>query len=950
MSRFLCPTLVGREGELGCLYAGLDEARAGRGGAVVLLGEAGSGKSRLARECGRRAKKSGMRVLVGRAVDAVTPAAYRPLAEAVAPIPRAMTLAQVPAPFKTALGGIVAEWRRDSTEGGDSPVLVGEGLLRLLRAVDDGRGLLVVLEDLHWADPETVEVVEYLVDNIGEQPVLCVLTTRPDAHGALPERLGALVVRGSASVVETRPLSAPDAARMAELSLGVRALPTGLDEFLLRTDGLPLFVEEALAAAADAGALRRVGDRWEFASTDRAPIPATVRGTIARRLSVLTAVERAVIGAAALLGRRFDADLVGPIVAVEPGVAMAALRRCADQQLLVLEAGDVRFRHALTRDAVLDQMLRPERTALARSAVTVIMAVHPELPDRWCELVAALREEAGEPAAAAQLLLVAGRREHAKGALRTAADMLIRARDLADRPVAVEIDRELLHVLTEAGRVDDALEVGEQLLRELSDEDPSRADVHLLLARAAATAGRWSPARAQITHVRSADSAPLPHVDALAAQIELGAGQPQDAVGLAERVLASVGPTEHPVHCEALEVLGRVARLRDIDEARAIFTRQLAVAEEGALAVWRLRALLQLGTVDLIAGPRLEGMQRARVVAVEQGALATTANIDLQIAGNLGGGFRAEECLQAAQRCADLARRWRLGSMLPIAQVIAASAHGIAGRRAEMENLIAHALAGDVDDEVRLLVRGRCRAIIALLDEDHATALAEFDAAMDLVRATPAPTLRPWFALWALLHTVHDRDGAQARAEARGYVPVGSHTTAALMDFAEAVAEGRYGDPTTASALVVAANRTLAPVSECYAGYHRLALRLTAEAALDDGWGDPVRWLGDAIVFFHDHGHRAVVRACGGLLRRAGATVPRIDAAAAVPALLRRYGITDREHDVLVLVAAGRTSAQIADELVISRRTVDKHVERLLAKTGARRRAELRGLVDRPDT
>ena len=127
-----------------------------------------------------------------------------------------------------------------------------------------------------------------------------------------------------------------------------------------------------LAAAADAGALRRVGDRWEFAPTDRSPIPVTVRGTIARRLGVLTATERSVISAAALLGRRFDVDLVGPIVGVEPDAAMAALRRCADQQLLVLEAGDVRFRHALTRDAVLDQVLGPERMALARSALTVI--------------------------------------------------------------------------------------------------------------------------------------------------------------------------------------------------------------------------------------------------------------------------------------------------------------------------------------------------------------------------------------------------------------------------------------------------------------------------------------------------------------------------------------------------------------------------------------------------
>jgi hypothetical protein len=196
--------------------------------------------------------------------------------------------------------------------------------------------------------------------------------------------------------------------------------------------------------------------------------------------------------------------------------------------------------------------------------------------------------------------------------------------------------------------------------------------------------------------------------------------------------------------------------------------------------------------------------------------------------------------------------------MLPIAQqLIAASAHGIAGRRHEMDQLIARALAGDVDDEVRLLVRGRCRAIVALLDEDHATALAEFDAAMDIVRAMPAPALRPWFALWALLRTMHEGDGAQARAEARSHTPAGAHTTAALIDFAEAVAKGRDGDPSTASALVVAACRTLTPIAYCYSGYHQLALRLTAEAALDDGWGQPVSWLGDASVFFHDHG-RAV--------------------------------------------------------------------------------------------
>ena len=310
-----------------------------------------------------------------------------------------------------------------------------------------------------------------------------------------------------------------------------------------------------------------------------------------------------------------------------------------------------------------------------------------------------------------------------------------------------------------------------------------------------------------------------------------------------------------------------------------------------------------------------------------------------------------DECLQAAQRCAELARHWRLGSMLPIAQVVAASAHGVAGRRAEMERLIAQALAGEVDNEVRLLVRGRCRAIVALLDEDHEAALEEFDAAMSLVQATPAPTLRPWFARWALLRTVHDRDASAGQGASTGACAgrVAHHRGADGLRGGRGQGKGRRSGhgvraghrrlphPRTSGRLLRGAD-------------YQLALRVTAEAALDDAWGEPVRWLSEAAVFFHEHGHHVVVRACRRLLRKAGAPVPRINATTAVPAVLRRYGITEREHAVLLLVAAGRTSAQIADQLVISRRTVDKHVERLLAKTDTRRRGDLRGLLERSRT
>jgi DNA-binding CsgD family transcriptional regulator len=123
------------------------------------------------------------------------------------------------------------------------------------------------------------------------------------------------------------------------------------------------------------------------------------------------------------------------------------------------------------------------------------------------------------------------------------------------------------------------------------------------------------------------------------------------------------------------------------------------------------------------------------------------------------------------------------------------------------------------------------------------------------------------------------------------------------------------------------------------AGQRHLAERLVAECALADGWGEPVPWLVEAAQFFRGSGHAHVERACRSLLRRAGASLPR--RSAAVPQALAGLGISERESDVLALVAAGLTSREIAARLFISARTVDKHVERLLAKTGLNRRAEL---------
>jgi KaiC/GvpD/RAD55 family RecA-like ATPase len=153
--------LVGRESELARLREAVDAAMMGKGGVLFVVGEPGIGKTRLTQV-----------MLRGRAVQTATPAAYRPLAEALSSGMRAGAVPDAAAlgPFRAVLGSLVPEWGTDDQEPlDDSVVAVAEGVLRFLRAIAREHGALLVLEDLQWADPETVTIVEYLADNLAAE-------------------------------------------------------------------------------------------------------------------------------------------------------------------------------------------------------------------------------------------------------------------------------------------------------------------------------------------------------------------------------------------------------------------------------------------------------------------------------------------------------------------------------------------------------------------------------------------------------------------------------------------------------------------------------------------------------------------------------------------------------------------------------------------------------------
>ena len=143
-------------------------------------------------------------------------------------------------------------------------------------------------------------------------------------------------------------------------------------------------------------------------------------------------------------------------------------------------------------------------------------------------------------------------------------------------------------------------------------------------------------------------------VDACAAQVAASRGDLEEAAQLATAALRAAESSGLPeVACEALEVIGRVARQRDLDAAEQAFTRAAAVASAHGLQLWHLRALHELGTIDQLRTESVERLEQARELAVAQGALALTATLDLQIAAGLNKQFRAAEALAAARRSAD---------------------------------------------------------------------------------------------------------------------------------------------------------------------------------------------------------------------------------------------------------------------------------------------------------
>jgi class 3 adenylate cyclase len=412
VDRVLCPRLVGRDEQLFVLEDALLAAHGGESRFVAVGGEAGIGKTRLASELAKRARRLGWAVLWGACSEAELPLPYLPLVEALGNyislqgaerVGNALgaarrELAQL---FPQLAGDEFAAPAGDPAQG---KLRLFEAIVALLAVPAHEQGVLLVVEDVHWADSATRELLDHLARRMTNMRSMLLLTYRSDE---LDRRhpLAPLVQMwrrsGVAEFVALSPLAENDIAEMIAAILDEQRMEPELRDLLsARSEGNPFVLEEMLKEAIDHA---NGGPR----SLDGVRIPETVRDAILLRFARIGGPEAQVLQAAAVLGRTFDYDTLLATTGASRETVQRALEVGVAQQLLD-EAGDgrakYRWRHALTQEAVSEEIVLPRR-----------QDIHSRAAD-------ALRNAGAGSLAIARHLLGAGRFEEAVPVCVTAAE------------------------------------------------------------------------------------------------------------------------------------------------------------------------------------------------------------------------------------------------------------------------------------------------------------------------------------------------------------------------------------------------------------------------------------------------------------------------------------------------------------------------------------------------
>ena len=975
MTVLVSPEFVGRRAELDAVLSAVEAAMAGEPSVVLIGGEAGVGKTRFVQEITRRAADGGAQVLAGSCVELGGDAL--PLAPLV-DILRTLARTSAQDDFATLVGPARHELARllpeldpgagaRAGEAGEVSRLF-ELVLGVLGRLAAERAVVLVFEDLHWADRSTLELIAFLVRTLRAGTIAVIGTYRSDElhrHHPLRPLLTSLERVRTVRRLELERFSRAEVGAQLEAILGEPAQRSVVDRVFERSEGNAFLVEEVLGIV-------RAG-----AGIDE--LPPSLRDVLLARAERLDEHVQRVLRVAAVAGREVSDPLLRAVAELADAELLAALRQAAEHSLLVVGAAGYRFRHALLRDAVYDDMLPVERSRLHRAYGAAIEA-DPGLAGDEGSAAGALAYHwyaAQDLARALSASVNAARHATAAYAPADAGRHLERALmlwpnvpDAAERAGADRLGLLELGVAAAltAGDERRALALVDEALAEI-DRDAHAARAALLLERRA-EALRWM--------ARGDGVAELEEAVRL-----LGTQRATPELAL---VLASLAKTRM---LSGHMAEGRDTALQAVDAARAVAERRQEA-----------QALITLGSVLSYLGDHpggLAALENGRRLALEAGDddAALRAYTNLSDALELVG--RHEEAAQAAADGLDLGRRTGLSRQFGV-YLASNRAEPLMslGRWDEADRLAAEAAELDPSPErvLPLLIlrgtiavaRGRAeqasrhlefarRVAGDRLDVQNRSMLTLLEGRLcwlegDLAgaRAAVARVLHDeperlvaalaWPLVWLGLRV--EADAATASRE-RGE-PIDADTPARVEALAGLARELPATTPAARgyAALADAERTRLAPAGDdtvaawtaATAAWrtadqaHPLAyalLRLAeAHTAADDrpraaAALDEARRIAEAL------GADPISREAAALARRG-----RLDAVlSAGPGASDRLGLTDREREVLDLLADGRSNPQIAATLFISRKTASVHVSNILGKLGVSSRGEAAALAHR---
>jgi class 3 adenylate cyclase len=373
-------TFIGRSGELERLATMWDEARRGRPRLVVLAGDPGIGKTRLAFELARTVAAEGATVLLGRCEeDSLSP--YQPLVEPF----RHYVLSRPPEQLAAELRGTAAELaslvpevlrRVPVAPVADQAAVdryrVFEAAAGLVREAASGAPLLMVLDDLQWAEKPALMLLRHLVRHMGDAPVLVVATCREAELASVPGLADVVAGLRRERLVEVLTVGGLAEREVAALvhELGGQRSPAGFVRAVFTTtEGNPLFVESLLRHLDDTGATSAAGRAAVAASVGGLGLPEDVKEVIARRLSRMTERSQRALAVASVIGRQFGAPLLREVAGLGDDELVEVLEEAVAARVVVEVPGPedcYAFHHAVTRQVLYEGLLGLRRTGLHR--------------------------------------------------------------------------------------------------------------------------------------------------------------------------------------------------------------------------------------------------------------------------------------------------------------------------------------------------------------------------------------------------------------------------------------------------------------------------------------------------------------------------------------------------------------------------------------------------------